>query len=92
MLFRSGQATLAACSASQVCTDQSSLRLEQGVVGVVSNGANPLYFNSQGLPVDAAGNPLSQSTVYTVSHSSGAGSASFTVSVAPLSGRVSLSP
>lgn len=75
----------AACPASGGCSTDASFSVSQEVaLGPVST----LYFNSLGQPVDNAGTVLSTNSVFTVSYEG----TSFNVSVAPLTGRVSVTP
>lgn len=74
-----------ACVASAPCSTDKTLTVGQGaVVGSTST----IYFNSLGQPVDNAGVPLATNTAFTLSYQTG----SFTVTVAALTGRVSVSP
>lgn len=74
-----------ACVASAPCSTDRTLTVSQGaVVGSTST----IYFNSLGQPVNSAGVPLATNTDFTLSYQTG----SFTVTVAALTGRVSVSP
>lgn len=74
-----------ACVASAPCSTDKTLTVSQGaVVGSTST----IYFNSLGQPVNSAGVPLATNTAFTLSYQTG----SFTVTVAALTGRVSISP
>jgi prepilin-type N-terminal cleavage/methylation domain-containing protein len=55
--------------------------------GVVLAGPNLLYFNSLGQPADSNGQPIAGTTVYTLTSGS-----TETISVAPLTGLVTVSP
>ena len=78
-----------ACVASAPCTTDSTLTVSHGaVVGSTST----LYFNSLGQPVNNAGVPLTSDTSFTLSYQTGSVNAIFTVTVAALTGRVSISP
>jgi len=78
-----------ACPASAPCTTDTSLTVSQdAVVG----GASGLYFNSLGQPVNSAGTALTADTSFTLSFTTGGNTATYTVTVAALTGRVSVSP
>jgi hypothetical protein len=75
-----------ACAASAPCATDLSLSLSQGVaVGSMTR----IYFNSLGQPLDNSGAPLTRDASFTVSYSPGG---TFTVTVAALTGRVSVGP
>jgi len=74
-----------ACVASAPCNTDSSLTVGQGAV---VGSASTIYFNSLGQPVDSTGAALASDTSFTLSYSS----ATYTVTVAALTGRVSVSP
>jgi prepilin-type N-terminal cleavage/methylation domain-containing protein len=80
-----GSVTIA-CVASAPCTTDSTQSVSQGVV---MGSMNTIYFNSLGQPVSSTGVPLANDATVTVSYSPGS---SFTVTVAALTGRVSVSP
>jgi hypothetical protein len=75
-----------ACVASAPCATDATSSVSQGVV--IGN-MNTIYFNSLGQPVTSAGVPLTSDASVTVSYSPGG---TFTVTVAALTGRVSVSP
>lgn len=78
-----------ACAASAPCNTDTSLTVSQGaVVGSTST----FYFNSLGQPVDNAGAALTSDTSFTLSYQTGENNAIYTVTVAALTGRVSVSP
>jgi len=78
-----------ACPASTPCNTDTSITVKQGAA---LTGAT-VYFNSLGQPVDSAGNALTGDATFTLSYTTGATSATYRVTVAPLTGRVSvLSP
>ena len=79
----------AACVASAPCNTDASVTVSQGVV-VGSLGT--LYFNSLGQPVNSAGTALSSDTSFTLSYQTGSTNTTYTVTVAALTGRVSISP
>jgi len=74
-----------ACVASAPCNTDSSLTVGQGAV---VGSASTIYFNSLGQPVNNTGAALASDTSFTLSY----GSATYTVTVAALTGRVSVSP
>jgi len=78
-----------ACAASAPCNTDTSLTLSQGVV-VGSTGT--IYFNSLGLPVTSAGTALASDTSFTLSYPTGSTNATYTLTVAALTGRISVSP
>ena len=55
-------------------------------------GASTLYFNSLGQPVNSAGAALTSDASFTLSYQTGETNATYTVTVAALTGRVSVSP
>ena len=78
-----------ACVASAPCSTDRTLTVSQGaVVGSTST----IYFNSLGQPVNNAGVPLASDTGFTLSYQTGSVNTTFTVTVAALTGRVSISP
>ena len=78
-----------ACAASAPCSTDTSLTLSQGAV--VGN-TGTLYFNSLGQPVNSVGAALASDTSFTLSYQTGENNATYTVTVAALTGRVSVSP
>jgi len=78
-----------ACPASTPCSTDTSITVSQGAV---VGGASSVYFNSLGQPVDSAGTALTQDTIFTLSYTTGGSSATYTVTVAALTGRVSVGP
>jgi Tfp pilus assembly protein FimT len=78
-----------ACAASAPCSTDASLTVSQGAVLAT---ASPVYFNSLGQPVDSAGTPLTTDANFMLSYVTGATTATFTVTVSALTGRVSVSP
>lgn len=75
----------AACPASGGCSTDTSFSVSQDVaIAPVST----LYFNSLGQPVNSGGTTLTTNSTFTVSYQG----SSFNVTVAPLTGRVSVSP
>jgi len=83
------QTVAIACAASAPCTTDTSYTLTQGAAAVAS--ASPIYFNSLGQPVNNAGTALTSNTVVTLSYPTG-NTNPCTVTVAALTGRVSVSP
>jgi len=78
-----------ACAASAPCSTDTSLTVSQGAV---LGSASTIYFNSLGQPVNSAGAPLTSDASFTLSYQTGANNATYTVTVAALTGRVSVSP
>ena len=60
--------------------------------GAVLGGASTLHFNSLGQPVNSAGAALTSDASFTLSYQTGDNNATYTVKVAALTGRVSVSP
>jgi Tfp pilus assembly protein FimT len=79
-----------ACAASAPCSTDTSFALNQGAV----LGGSTIFFNSLGQPVNSLGAALTSDTSYTLSYASAASapSVTYTVTVAALTGRVSVSP
>ena len=78
-----------ACAASAPCNTDTSLTVSQGVV---LSSASTIYFNSLGQPVNGAGAALQSDASFTLSYQTGENNATYTVTVAALTGRVSVSP
>ena len=78
-----------ACAASTPCNTDTSLTVSQGAV---VGSAGTIYFNSLGQPVDSAGAALASDASFTLSYQTGDNNATYTVTVAALTGRVSVSP
>lgn len=78
-----------ACAASAPCSTDTGLTVSQGAV--VGN-TGTLYFNSLGQPVNSAGAALASDTSFTLSYQTGENTATYTVTVAAITGRVSVSP
>jgi prepilin-type N-terminal cleavage/methylation domain-containing protein len=74
-----------ACAASAPCSTDTSLAVSQGAV---LGSASTIYFNSLGQPVNSAGIALTQDAIFTLSYATGV----YSVTVAALTGRVSVSP
>ena len=74
-----------ACAASAPCNTDSSLTVGQGAA---VGSASTIFFNSLGQPVNSTGAALASDTSFTLSYNS----ATYTVTVAALTGRVSVSP
>jgi prepilin-type N-terminal cleavage/methylation domain-containing protein len=79
-----------ACPASTPCITDTSLTVSQGAV--LGSTSATFYFNSLGQPVDSAGTPLTVDPVVTLGYQTGAVSATYSVTVAKLTGRISVSP
>ena len=75
-----------ACPASTPCNTDTGITVSQGTV-LQGTG---VYFNSLGQPVDSAGAALTGDTTFTLSYTTGASPATYRVTVAPLTGRVSV--
>ena len=78
-----------ACPASTPCNTDTSITASQGAV---VGGASSVYFNSLGQPVNISGTVLTVPTFFTLSYATGSTNATYTVTVAALTGRVSVSP
>jgi len=78
-----------ACVASAPCNTDGGVTVSEGVV---VGSANTVYFNSLGQPVNNAGIALASDTTFTLSYQTGDNNATYTVTVAALTGRVSVSP
>jgi len=78
-----------ACAASAPCNTDTSLTVSQGVV---LSSASTIYFNSLGQPVNGAGAALQSDASFSLSYQTGENNATYTVTVAALTGRVSVSP
>ena len=77
-----------ACAASAPCNTDTSLTFSQGAA---IGSTNSIYFNSLGQPLSSAGAVLSQDASFTLCYQSGHTATTYTVSVAALTGRVSIS-
>lgn len=81
------------CAAAPCSTGASNLTVSQGAqVRIPVGGASTIYFNSLGQPVNNAGAALTSDASFTLSYTTGANTATHTVTVAALTGRVSVSP
>jgi MSHA pilin protein MshC len=78
-----------ACAASAPCNTDTSFAVSQGAVLA---SASTIYFNSLGQPVNSAGAALTSDTSFTLSYQTGENTATYTVTVAAITGRVSVSP
>jgi prepilin-type N-terminal cleavage/methylation domain-containing protein len=83
-----GRVAIACASGTTPCNTDEDLGFSQGVA--VSGSA--LYFNTLGQPTNNAGTLLASDVSFTLSHTSGGVTAANTVTVAVLTGRVSVSP
>ena len=81
--------SLAIACVSAPCSTDSTLTVSQGTV---LGSAPPIYFNSLGQPVNNAGVPLASDASFTLSYQTGGVNTTYTVTVAALTGRVSVSP
>ena len=81
---------VAIACASGPCNTDASLSVSQGAVVL---GPSPIYFNSLGQPVNNAGVALTTnpSPPFTLSYTTGGSTDTYTVTVAALTGRVSVS-
>ena len=84
-----GTLGISCTTGSTPCSTDTSFSASQDVV--VGN-ASAVYFNSLGQPVNSAGTPTNTDASFTLSYTSAGATKTFTVTVAALSGRVSLSP
>ena len=78
-----------ACAAIAPCNTDTSLTVSQGAV---VGSASTIYFNSLGQPVNSAGAALTSDASFTLSYQTGDNNATYTVTVAALTGRVSVGP
>lgn len=84
-----GRMALACTTGTTPCSTDETLDFSQGVV----LGGGSVHFNSLGQPVNAAGTPLAADTSFTLSLTGAGGTAAtYTVTVAALTGRVSVTP
>jgi MSHA pilin protein MshC len=72
------------------CNTDTSYSLSQGVS--LASSASPIYFNSRGEPINNAGSRLNADTTYTVSYTTASSTKTYTITVAQITGRVSISP
>jgi hypothetical protein len=85
-----GRYALACVTGTTPCNTDATLSMDQGVV--VGN-ASTVYFNSLGQPVNnSTGVPLSTNSSFTLSFATAGNTVTYTITVAALSGRVSISP
>lgn len=86
-----GRLALECIPTTSPCATDASLTLDQGVV----LGGSSVYFNSLGVPINIggspAGAPLATDTNFTVAYTTGGALKTYTVTVAALTGRVSVS-
>jgi prepilin-type N-terminal cleavage/methylation domain-containing protein len=83
-----GRVAIACASGTTPCNTDEDFSFSQGV----AVGGSTLYFNTLGQPTNNAGTPLASDVSFTLSHTSGGVTATHTVTVAVLTGRVSVSP
>ncbi|MDZ5457023.1 pilus assembly FimT family protein [Azohydromonas lata] len=83
-----GRVALACTTGTTPCNTDESLTFSQGV----SLAGSAVVFNTLGQPLNAAGTPLAADTSFTLSVTSAGSTATWTVTVAALTGRVSVSP
>jgi energy-converting hydrogenase Eha subunit B len=79
---------IACTTGTTPCSTDEDLSFSQGV----AVGGSTLYFNTLGQPINNAGTLLATDTSFTLSHTNGGVTATNTVTVAVLTGRVSVSP
>ena len=84
-----GRVAIACASGTMPCDTDTSFTVGQGAV---VGGASTIYFNSLGQPVDSASAALASDASFTLSYQTGDNTATYTVTVAALTGRVSVSP
>lgn len=84
-----GSLAIACTTGATPCSTDTSFSASQDVV--VAN-ADAVYFNSLGQPVNSGGTPSTADATFTLSHTSAGVTKTFTVTVAAVTGRVSLSP
>ncbi len=77
------------CAASAPCNTDTSFAVSQGAVLA---SASTIYFSSLGQPVNSAGAALTSDASFTLSYQTGNNTATYTVTVAAITGRVSVSP
>ena len=81
------------CAAAPCSTGASNLTVSQGAqVGIPVGGPSTIYFNSLGQPVNSTGVALSTDSTFTLSYTTGGATATHTITVAAVTGRVSVSP
>lgn len=84
-----GRIALACVTGTTPCATDATLTFAQDVS---LGNSGTVYFNTLGVPVDNAGTPTNADASFTLSHTLGSDTKTFTVSVAALTGRVSVSP
>jgi len=84
-----GSVSIACASGTTPCNTDTNLTVSHGVV---LGSASPLYFNTLGQPVNNAGLALASDASFTLSYQTASENATYTVTVAALTGRVSVSP
>jgi prepilin-type N-terminal cleavage/methylation domain-containing protein len=84
-----GRVAIACASGTMPCSTDTSLTVAQGAV---VGSAGTLYFNTLGQPVNSAGTPLAADAGFTLSYTTLGHTETYTVTVAALTGRVSVSP
>lgn len=94
-----GQRLKVTASATKVCVDPynaivpcSGVDVFTAGQGVTVGTSATLHFNSLGQPVDSVGTLLATDSAFNLTHTSGGQTSTFTITVAALSGRVSVSP
>lgn len=84
-----GRLAIACASGATPCSTDAAFTASQGAV--VGNNST-IYFNTLGQPVDVNGSALSSDSSFTLSFATGGTSTTHTVTVAAITGRVSVSP
>ena len=84
-----GVVSIACATGSTPCSTDTAFTASQGVVVGNSSAA---YFNTLGQPVTSGGIPISADATFTLSYTTDTTTSTFTVTVAAVTGRVSLSP
>jgi prepilin-type N-terminal cleavage/methylation domain-containing protein len=84
-----GTLAIACSSGTTPCTTDASLTVGDNIV---VGSASAMYFNSLGLPVNSAGTALTTNPSYTLSFTTGSTTATETITVSTLTGRVSVTP
>lgn len=80
---------IALSCASGPCSADESYTFSQGVsLGT----ASAVYFNSLGMPVNSTGAALTGDSTFTLSHTIGSSTRTFTITVSALTGRVAVTP
>jgi len=84
-----GRIALACVTGTTPCSTDATLTFAQDVS---LGNSGTVYFNTLGVPVNNAGTPTNGDATFTLSHTIGSDTKTFTVTVSALTGRVSVSP